>query len=416
MLTSHPLSSDRRVVVTGMGIVSCLGTTLDSVSEALQCGQSGVGVDAERIELGYRSPLTGQLPPLDPSAVLTKKERKAMPEHAIYAALATHSAFEESGTPVELFADERSGIIMGSDATSGATCEVFEAVKREKSTHGLGSGAVVRCMNSSPSMCLGSKYKVQGGSMTLSAACASGSHALGMAYLMIKIGWNERMIAGACQELCWESMTAFDGLGAFSKNVAAPHEASRPFDKQRDGLVPSGGSAMLLLEEWSSAKARNAHIYAEIVGYAMTSDGYHLTEPSSIGAERCMRAAIEQAGISPSDVDYINAHATSTPTGDIAEARALNAVFGPKGPPVSSTKSMTGHECWMAGASEAIYSTLMIRDGFVAPNINFGGFADDFPAINVAKEKQDKDLNIVLSNSFGFGGTNACLLLKKYVA
>lgn len=407
-------SSDRRVVVTGMGIVSCLGTTLDTVSESLRSGRSGIVVSDERIARGYRSPLTGRLPPLDPAAILKKKELKSMPEHTVYAALAAHSAFQESGTPVELFDSDRAGIIIGSDSSAGACSEVLRTVESEKSTQGLGSGAVVRCMNSSPSINLGSKYKVRGGSFTVSAACASGAHALGLSYLMIKMGWMDAMLTGGCQEVCWESMAAFDALMTFSTRVDAPAQASRPFDQHRDGLVPSGGGAILFLEELSSARARNATIYAEMIGYALTSDGYHLTEPSSIGAERCMINALNLAGLSPGDVDYINAHATATIAGDMAEAKAIHAVFGPHGPPVSSTKSMTGHECWMAGASESIYSLLMLRDGFVAPNVNFTGFSDGMPSINVAPATVTRKLDTVLSNSFGFGGTNACLLFKRY--
>ena len=408
------LPSGRRVVVTGMGIVSCLGTTLDAVSAALRGGQSGIRVVGERVKIGYRSPLSGTLPPIDPSAILKKKERKSMPEHALYAALATHYAFEESGTPTDHFANDTGGIIMGSESCAGAAGEVFRTVEATGTTQGLGSGAVVRCMNSSPSMNIGNKYKVRGGSFTVSGACASGAHALGLSYAMLKMGWTDAMITGGCQELCWESMAAFDALKTFSMRVDEPAESSRPFDRNRDGLVPSGGAAVLFLEELSVALARNATIYAEMIGYALTSDGHHLTEPNATGAERCMERALEQAGISVGDVDYINAHATATIAGDAAEARAINTVFGSNGPPVSSTKSMTGHECWMAGASEAIYSILMMRDGFVAPNINFTGFSDDMPAINVAAKTEGKDLNIVLSNSFGFGGTNACLLFKRY--
>ena len=412
MTSSH--DSDRRVVVTGMGLVSCLGTTLDTVSEALRSGQSGIGVVDERIRLGYRSPLSGCLPPLDPSAILKKKELKSMPEQVIYAALAAHHAFQESGAPVEIFDNDRAGIIIGSDSSAGAAGAVLRTVETEKTTQGLGSGAVVRCMNSSPSINLGIKYKVRGGSFTVSGACASGAHALGLSYLMIKMGWTDVMFTGGCQEVCWESMAAFDALMTFSTRVDSPAQASRPFDQHRDGLVPSGGGAILFLEELSSAKARNAKIYAEMIGYALTSDGYHLTEPSSIGAVRCMSDVLKQAGISANDVDYINAHATATIAGDMSEAKAIHAVFGSNGPPVSSTKSMTGHECWMAGASEAIYSILMLRDGFVAPNVNFTGFSEGMPKINVAAKPLQKDLKIVLSNSFGFGGTNACLLFKRY--
>jgi 3-oxoacyl-[acyl-carrier-protein] synthase-1 len=230
------------------------------------------------------------------------------------------------------------------------------------------------------------------------------------------MGWLDRAIAGGCQELCWESMAAFDGLMAFSTRVDEPQKASRPFSRDRDGLVPGGGAAALLLESLDSARARNATIYGEVVGYACNADGVHATNPDADGPARCMRLVLDQAGMAPADVDFIKAHATATPVGDLAEARAIHAVFGPDGPPASSTKSMTGHECWMAGASEAVYALLMMRDGFIAPNINFAGFADDTPPIRLATETTPADLDVVLCNSFGFGGTNACLLLKLYRA
>jgi 3-oxoacyl-[acyl-carrier-protein] synthase-1 len=405
---------DRRVVVTGMGAVSCLGLTLDEISKSLREGRSGIVVSEERIQLGFRSPLTGALPPLEPAKHFKKKQLKTMSEPVIYMALAVKHAFEESGTSPDLFASDRAGIVIGNDSSAESARKILDEVRHEKTTQRLGSGAVVKSMNSSPTINLAPLYKIRGATLTLSAACSSGAHAIGWSWLMIKLGWLDRVITGGCQELCWESMAAFDGLMAFSTRVDEPQKASRPFSKDRDGLIPGGGAAALFLESLESAKARGAKILGEVLGYACNADGSHPTNPSAEGAERCMRLALDQAGLTLKDVDYINAHATSTPAGDFAEAKAINTLFGPDGPPVSSTKSMTGHECWMAGASEVIYSLLMMRDGFIAPNINFTGLSEETPPINVAAKTTPADLNLILSNSFGFGGTNACLLLKRY--
>jgi 3-oxoacyl-[acyl-carrier-protein] synthase-1 len=250
--------------------------------------------------------------------------------------------------------------------------------------------------------------------MTISAACSSGAHSIGLAWNLIRSGAQRMVFAGGAQETNWLSMVSFDALGAFSVREDDPQAASRPFDKARDGLVPGGGAAVLVLESLESARARDARIYGEVLGYAFSSDGDHLTLPSGDGAERAMRQALRASGVGAEEIDYINAHATATPQGDLREARAINEIFGAEGPPVSSTKSMTGHECWMAGASEALYCLLMMRDGFVAPNINFTGFDDETPPINIQVEAADAELRTVLSNSFGFGGTNACLILRKF--
>jgi 3-oxoacyl-[acyl-carrier-protein] synthase-1 len=404
---------DRRVVVTGMGLVSCLGLTLDEVAKSLRAGRSGIGLSEERQKLGFRSPLTGVLPPLDSAAHFSKKRLKTMPEHVLYLSLALKTALEESGTPAEVFSGERTGIVIGNDSTAGAAREILDTVRADGTTQTLGSGAVVRSMNSSPTINLAPQYRIQGATLSVSAACASGAHATGWSWLMIKMGWLDRAIAGGCQELCWESMAAFDALMAFSTRTSEPQKASRPFDRDRDGLVPGGGAAALLLEEREAARARGARIYGEVLGYACNADGVHATNPAAEGPARCMRLVLDQAGLAPADIDYIKAHATATLVGDLAEAKAIDAVFGTGGPPVSSTKSMTGHECWMAGASEVAYTLLMMRDGFIAPNINFTAHSDDMPKIPVVTETRPAALRTVLCNSFGFGGTNACLLLRR---
>lgn len=407
-------NSRRRVVVTGIGLVSGLGLELDDVSRSLREGRSTIGVVPERIALGFRSPLSGMLPPFDPAELLSENEDPAaLSESMLYSAIAARSALTDSAIDLDLLDSDRAGVVIGNDSSAQTATVVLDTTRASKSTAPLGRDCFAKSINSSSSVYLSRRFGTRAGHLSVSAACSSGAHAIGLASLMIRMDWADRMITGGCQELCWESMAAFDALKAFSIETDHPHQASRPFDKNRQGLVPSGGAAILLLEELESAKARGAKIWGEITAYAATADGHHLTNPSSEGAARCIRQALDEAGVEPAQVDYINAHATGTENGDLSEARAIEEVFGAKTPLVSSTKSMTGHECWMAGASEVAYSLLMMRDGFVAPNINFTGFSDDMPRINIAPETVKKDLTRVLSNSFGFGGTNACLLLER---
>lgn len=403
-----------RVVVTGLGVVSCLGDQLDTVSTALQEGRSGIVFSEERIAKGFRSGLMCQLPEIDFKKELDRKARKFMPEQAQYCAIATNRAIAESGLTREDYARDDVGIIVGNDSSSGPLPELMETLDKYGESHFLGSSMVIKVMNSTVSMNLGPYLGARGINLTLSSACSSGAHAMGLAYNLIKSGAQRMIFAGGAQEVNWLSMVSFDAMKSFSVRHDAPHEASRPFDKDRDGLIPSGGGAMVVLESLESAQARDAKIYGEIVGYGFSSDGDHLTTPSGDGALRCMRSVIESSGVNSSEIDYINAHATSTPLGDQREATAIHELFGSNGPAVSSTKSMTGHECWMAGASEVVYCMLMMRDGFLAPNINFGGFDDETPEINVVTETQKGDPKLILSNSFGFGGTNASLLLRRF--
>jgi 3-oxoacyl-[acyl-carrier-protein] synthase-1 len=403
-----------RVVVTGLGAISSLGATLDEISASLQAGRSGVVLSPDRKRRGFRSGLMGAVPEVDPKAELDRRARKWMPEAAIYAALATNRALESAGLERGDAAGEDVGIIVGNDSSSQPLPELMQTLDEYGESHYLGSTMVIKVMNSTVSMNLGPYLGCKGINLTISAACSSGAHSLGMAYDLIRAGRQRMVFAGGAQETNWLSMVSFDALGSFSIREDAPAEASRPFDKDRDGLVPGGGAAMLILESLSSARARGATIFGEVAGYAFTSDGDHLTLPSGDGAARCMRQVLDHAGVDPGEVDYISAHATSTPRGDLREAEAIHALFGAHGPPVSSTKSMTGHECWMAGASEPLYCLLMMRDGFIAPNINFGGFDADTPSINLCTETRPAKLRTVLSNSFGFGGTNACLVLRAF--
>ncbi len=411
-------SSDnpRRVVVTGIGLLSGLGIDLDQAERSLRAGRSTIAVIPERKRLGFRSPLSGTLPEFDPRDYLAEDEDpEAMSECMLYSAVAMRNALADSGMDPDLLDSERAGLTLGNDSSAQTATIVLDTTRSKKSTAALGTGCFAKSINSSASAYLGRRYGVGAGHMSVSAACSSGAHAIGIALQMIQTGKADRMITGGCQELCWESMAAFDALKAFSVETEYPEQASRPFDKDRTGLVPSGGAAILLLEEVESARARGAKIWAEIASYAATADGHHLTTPSSDGAARCIRRALDEAGVSVGEIDYINAHATGTQNGDLSEARAIHEVFGDDTPLVSSTKSMTGHECWMAGASEVAYSLLMMRGGFVAPNINFTEVSEGMPKINIAIESRELDIKCVLSNSFGFGGTNACLVLKRFV-
>ncbi|MCA8962806.1 MAG: beta-ketoacyl-[acyl-carrier-protein] synthase family protein [Planctomycetes bacterium] len=407
-------STHGRVVVTGLGGVTCLGTELDDISEALRAGRSGIVFSPERKALGFRSGLMTALPDLPIKQELDRKSRKFMPEPAIYTALATCRAVRSSGLRDDQIARDDVGIIVGNDSSSSPLPELMKTLDEYGESRFLGSHMVIKVMNSTVSMNLGPFLHARGINLTISAACASGAHAIGLAYRLIRDGSQRIIFAGGAQEMNWLSVVSFDALNSFSVREDDPAASSRPFDRGRDGLVPGGGGAMVVLESLESALERDAPIFGEIIAYAFSSDGEHLTLPSGEGAFRCMRSAIEQAGIAPGDIDYVNAHATSTPAGDIAEATAIHELFGKDGPPVSSTKSMTGHECWMAGVSEILYCSLMMRDGFLAPNINFEGFDDDTPPINVLARTAIGDANTILSNSFGFGGTNASLILRRF--
>ena len=403
-----------RVVITGMGAISCLGDSLDEISRGLREGRSGVTVSAERKQKGFRSGLMTRLPELDLKAELDRKARKFMPEAALYAALATNRALQSAGLQRAAVAGDDVGIIVGNDSSCAPLPELMRILDEYGESHFLGSDMVIKVMNSTASMNLGPFLGARGINMTVSAACSSGAHAIGYAWHLIRSGAQRQIFAGGTQETNWLSMVSFDALNSFSMREQDPPRASRPFDRGRDGLVPGGGGAMLILESLESAQRRGAQIFGEILAYAFSSDGDHLTLPSGDGARRCMVKALEAAGLGVGDIDYVNAHATSTPQGDRAEATAIHGVFGSNGPPVSSTKSMTGHECWMAGASELVYSALMLRDGFLAPNLNFEAQEDDTPQIAVLTRTAEVAVDTILSNSFGFGGTNACVVLRRF--
>ncbi|MFA6152844.1 MAG: beta-ketoacyl-[acyl-carrier-protein] synthase family protein [Chitinophagaceae bacterium] len=405
---------NRRVVITGMGIYSCIGTSLDEVKESLYQGKSGITIDPERKEFGFRSSLTGMVPKPDLKNLLNRRQRISIGEETEYAYMATRDALENAGISDSFFDEHEVGILYGNDSVSKAIIEATDIIREKKDTTLIGSGAIFKSMNSTVTMNLSTIFKLRGINLTVSAACASGSHSIGLGYFLIKNGFQDIIICGGAQEINKYAMSSFDGLGVFSPGEDDPTKASRPFDAGRDGLVPSGGGATLILESYESAVKRGANIIAEVIGYGFSSNGGHISTPNVDGPSIAMKRALDDAGIQPAAVDYINAHATSTPVGDSNEAKAIFEVFGESNPFVSSTKSMTGHECWMAGASEVIYSILMMQHSFIAPNINLENADEDSKKLNLVTSTLNKKVDIFLSNSFGFGGTNSALVVKKF--
>lgn len=403
----------RRVVVTGMGIYSCIGKNIDDVTKSLYEGRSGIGVEVERTEYGYRSPLTGIVERPLLKGVLDRRLRIGLAEEGEYAYMATLEAFKGANIDADYLENNEIGIFYGNDSSAKAVIEANNIAREKHDTSLIGSGAIFQSMNSTVTMNLSTIFKLRGVNMTISAACASGSHSIGLGYLFIKQGLQDVVLCGGAQETNLYSMGSFDALGAFSVRIAEPGKASRPFDKSRDGLVPSGGAASLVLEEYEHAKARGANILAEVVGYGFSSNGLNISQPSAEGCITAIDRSLKDASMKADDIDYINAHATSTPQGDAAEAVALDTIFTSHKTPISSTKSMTGHECWMAGASEIVYSILMMKNDFIAPNINFETPDEYSENLNIIPSTCSRKLDVILSNSFGFGGTNSALIIKK---
>ncbi len=404
----------RRVVITGMGIYSTIGKNLDEVRDALFQGKSGIGLDLTRKELGFRSSLTGILERPQLKGLLDRRQRVGMPEQADYAYISTIEALRQAGIDQDYLTRIEAGILFGNDSSAIPVIEAIDIMREKKDTALVGSGSIFQTMNSTITMNLSVIFKLKGINLTVSGACASGSHAVGLAYLLIRSGLQECIITGGGQEINKESMGNFDALNAFSVREHEPAKASRPFDRDRDGLVPSGGAATLILESYESATKRGAKILAEIVGYGFSSNGDHISVPNLEGPVKAMTLALKDAGLAPKDIGYINAHATSTPVGDAKEAEAIGLLFAESMPFVSSTKSMTGHEMWMGGASEIIYSILMMQNGFIAPNINFEN-PDEFSArLNIVPQTIRHSFNTFLSNAFGFGGTNSTLIVKGF--
>lgn len=405
----------RRVVITGMGIWSCIGTDIETVKQSLYEGKSGIGIDPQRLEYGYRSGLTG----IVEKPVLTKKDldrhtRAGLSEEAEYAFMASRQAFAQAGITDDYLLHNEVGCIFGNDSSAKPVIESAKIMEEKHDSAMLGYGLIFQSMNSTVNMNLSTIFHLRGVNFTISAACASGSHSIGLGYMLIKQGLQDMVLCGGAQETNYYSMASFDALSAFSVRMDEPQKASRPFDKHRDGLIPSGGAAALVLEEYEHAVARGANILCEVTGYGFSSNGGGISQPSDEGCVIAMSRAMKDAGVTPDDIDYINAHATSTPQGDTYEAKALTRLFEGKHALISSTKSMTGHECWMAGASEIVYSIIMMQNNFVAPNINMEEPDDEAKTLNIATQTTERELNVILSNSFGFGGTNSALVIKKY--
>lgn len=403
----------RRVVITGTGIWSCLGTNLEQVKESLYNGKSGIGIEPARLEYGYRSALTGIVEKPKLKGVIDRRLRVGLSEEAEYAYMASKEAFENAGIDDSYLLANEVGVIFGNDSSAKPVIEAAKIMDEKHDSALLGSGLIFQSMNSTVNMNLSTIFHLRGVNFTVSAACASGSHSIGLGYMLIKQGLQEMVLCGGAQETNYYSMATFDALSAFSIRMDEPAKASRPFDKERDGLVPSGGAAALVLEEYEHAVKRGANIVAEVVGYGFSSNGGGISQPNDEGCVIAMSRALDDAGITADEVDYVNAHATSTHQGDMFEAIALNRLFGGKKALISSTKSMTGHECWMAGASEIVYCTIMMQNGFVAPNINFEHPDEYSKDLNIAATTVDKQLDVILSNSFGFGGTNSALVIKS---
>ena len=404
---------NKRVVITGMGIWSCLGNTLEEVRDSLYNGKSGVIFSQERKELGFRSALCTQIETPNLKPFVSRNLRQFMPEEAQYAYMATRSALEIARMDQEYIDQHEIGIIYGNDSVAEATMNALDRFREFKDTAACGSGAIFQSMNSTVTMNLACLFKLRGINLTASAACASSSHSVGLSYLLIRDGLQDCIICGGAQENNLYSVAAFDGIQSFSTRESEPTKASRPFDRDRDGLVPGGGAATLILESYEHAVKRNAPILAEIVSWGFSGNGDHISTPNVQGPARSLELCLKNGNIIPTQIGYVNAHATSTRIGDSREAQAIAQIFGDYKVPVTSTKSQTGHEMWMAGASELIYSILMMKNGFIAGNINFENPDDDSARLNIYPETKETHFDMFLSNSFGFGGTNSTLIVKN---
>ena len=404
---------EKRVVITGMGIYSCLGKTLDEVRDSLYTGKSGIILDQARKEMGFRSGLTAYLEVPDLKKELSRNQRVYMPEQAKYAYCATVDALKNAGITQDYLDSHEVGLLYGNDSSADAVVKSVDTMREKKDTTLVGSGAIFQSMNSTVTMNLACIFKLKGINLTVSGACASGSHAIGLGALLIKNGLQDMIVCGGAQEVNPFSIGSFDGISAFSVRESDPTKASRPFDRDRDGLVPGGGAATVIIESYESAVKRGAPILAEVLSYGFSSNGDHISVPNVDGPSRSLKMAMDLAGIDIREIGYVNAHATSTPVGDKNEAKALYNVFGDYKPEITSTKSQTGHEMWMAGASEVIYSMLMMKNDFIAPNINFENPDEDSAKLNIPSKRVEKKFDVFLSNSFGFGGTNSTLIVKN---
>ena len=404
---------EQRVVITGMGIWSCLGQTLDDVRQALYDGKSGIIFSQERKDMGYRSGLCTYVPMPDLKKKISRTQRQFMPEEAMYAYAATEQALQNAGLDQDYIDKHEVGIIYGNDSVAEATMNALDRFREFKDTSACGSGAIFQSMNSTITMNLACLFRLRGINLTSAAACASSSLAIGNAYLLIKNGLSDCIITGGAQENNAYVVASFDGIQAFSTREDEPTKACRPFDKNRDGLVPGGGAATVILESYEHAVKRGAPILAEIVGWGFSGNGDHISTPNVAGPARSLELALKNGGVNPTEIGYVNAHATSTHAGDGREAMAIKQIFGDYAVPVTSTKSQTGHEMWAAGAAECVYSMLMMKGGFIAGNLNFEEPDEETACVNVIPETTEMHFDMFLSNSFGFGGTNSTLIVKN---
>lgn len=403
----------RRVVITGMGIWSCLGTTLDDVCNALYTGKSGIVFSQERKDAGFRSALCASVERPDLKPFVSRNLRQFMPEEAQYAYMATLAALEHARLDQDYIDRHEVGIIYGNDSVAESTMRSLDNFREYKDTSACGSGAIFQSMNSTVTMNLACLFRLKGINLTSSAACASGSQSVGLAYLLIRDGLQNCIVCGGAQEANLYGVAAFDGIQSFSIREDTPEKASRPFDADRDGLVPGGGAATLIVESYEHALKRGAPILAEIVSWGFSGNGDHISTPNVEGPARSLELCLQHGGVTPQQIGYVNAHATSTRIGDAREAQAIARVFGEYRVPVTSTKSQTGHEMWMAGASELIYSILMMKNGFIAGNINFERPDENTACLHILPETHEIGFDMFLSNSFGFGGTNSTLIVRN---
>ncbi len=402
----------RRVVITGLGIVSCLGNNKAAVLDALQTGRSGIRFREDYKELGFRSQVAGTID-IDFAALIDRKQLRFMGDAAAYAYLAMQEAIADSGLEEADVASTRSGIIAGSGGASSANLIESADILRTKGLKRIGPYRVTQTMSSTVSACLATPFKIKGVNYSISSACATSAHCIGNGVELIQSGKQDIVFAGGGEEEHWTLSCLFDAMGALSsKYNDTPTQASRPYDANRDGFVISGGGGMVVLEELEHAKARGAKIYGEVVGYGATSDGYDMVAPSGEGAVRCMQQAL--AGMT-GNIDYINSHGTSTPAGDLQELKAIKETFGANVPVISSTKSLAGHSLGATGVHEAIYCLLMMEHNFIAASANIDTLDPEANGVNIVRTtQQGVTLNRILSNSFGFGGTNASLVFERY--
>lgn len=403
----------RRVVITGMGVISPIGNNVTEVEASLRAGKSGIKFEPNYAENGFRSQVAG-IPDIDLTEAIDKRQLRFMGPGAAYNYLAMEQAIADSGLEDADVSNERTGLIMGSGGPSTSNFfTAFTTVKEKGAPKRMGPFMVTRCMSSTNSACLATPFKIKGINYSITSACSTSAHCIGNAMEQIQLGKQDVVFAGGGEEVDWTLSCLFDAMGAMSsKYNDAPETASRPFDATRDGFVIGGGGGVLVLEELERAKARGAKIYAEMTGYGATSDGHDMVAPSGEGGERSMRLAASTLG--DRTVDYINAHGTSTPAGDVVEVEAVRRVFGEDHAPIASTKSMTGHSLGATGVHEAIYSLLMMQGGFIAPSINVNELDPAIRPEEIVTAYRDAELDTVLSNSFGFGGTNATLCMSKY--